>query len=230
MKKFFLAVLSLAFTFLFCSCSVSHCVVCGENTEDEMDKSEVLRSVNAWISDYETIPWYYKTSNLIDLADNVKEIKEKVYNVDKKQLYICSECRRKINQELPTAHMCDKCGAQNSYNKSYDWIYCDKCYDEIVKEDTRKLLEFSNLSSNSNSAYNVVTGSVTNNGNHTVYFVKVKITYTDNQHNVIDTDTAYVCGEEGLAVGETSKFYSSVIKDSRFAYYKVEIYDWWDNL
>lgn len=232
MRRFFLSILSLALAIMLCSCGINHCAICGKAAESEMDKGEALRLTNAWVSDYDNISWYHKTSDLIKTANSIKEINDKLNNINtnNQSIYVCDDCKGKINSERPTAHMCLNCGALNSYKKFLGGTYCDSCYEELLKLDTKNCLDFSNVSSNTNSLYNTVTGSVTNNGNHTVYFVKVKITYTDNQYNVIDTDTAYVCGEEGLAVGETSKFYSSVIRDNRFAYFKVEIYDWWDNL
>ena len=71
-----------------------------------------------------------------------------------------------------------------------------------------------------------VYGTVTNNTSRTVKFVKVKISLLDKDGKVIDTDTTYACGSEGLAPGESSKFDCYISKDSRTEKFTAEIYDY----
>lgn len=71
-----------------------------------------------------------------------------------------------------------------------------------------------------------ITGTVTNNTSRTVEFVKVKISMLDSSGKVIDTDTTYACGSEGLAPGESSKFDCYIDKDSQMDSITAGIYDY----
>lgn len=68
-----------------------------------------------------------------------------------------------------------------------------------------------------------ISGTLTNNSDYTVYFVKVKFIFSDSGGKVIDTDSTYAVGGEGLEPGESCKFdtYSSYwMKDIT-----AEVYD-----
>ena len=71
-----------------------------------------------------------------------------------------------------------------------------------------------------------IYGTVTNNTSRTVYFVKVKVSLMDDNYKVLDTETTYACGDEGIAPGESTKFECYIEKDSNAAHYKAEIYDY----
>lgn len=71
-----------------------------------------------------------------------------------------------------------------------------------------------------------IYGTVTNNTSHTVYFVKVKVSLLDENYKVLDTETTYACGDEGIKPGESTKFDCYIEKDSDMEYYRAEIYDY----
>lgn len=71
-----------------------------------------------------------------------------------------------------------------------------------------------------------IYGTVTNNTSRTVYFVKVKVSLKDENYKVLDTETTYACGDEGIKPGESAKFDCFIEKDSDMKYYSAEIYDY----
>lgn len=94
------------------------------------------------------------------------------------------------------------------------------------KEEKSSTLTISNLKLKHNSSYTVCTGSVTNNGKSTYLFVEVKGAFKNNNGSVIDTESAYACGGEGLAVGESSTFRMSVPKNIDIVNCEVSILDY----
>ncbi|MBS6644459.1 MAG: FxLYD domain-containing protein [Clostridiaceae bacterium] len=86
-------------------------------------------------------------------------------------------------------------------------------------------LDINSLYWDNNSSYNVYTGKVTNNGNKTYYFVTVKGSFKDSSGKVLDTDSSYAVGAEGLEPGESSSFRLSVDYDSRIKECSVSILD-----
>ena len=79
--------------------------------------------------------------------------------------------------------------------------------------------------SSSGSNYKVY-GTVTNNTSYTVKFVKVKVSMKDADGKVIDTETTYACGGEGLKPGESTKFDCYIKKDSKAKNFSAEIYEY----
>ena len=71
-----------------------------------------------------------------------------------------------------------------------------------------------------------IYGIVTNNTYSTVYFVKVKVSLLDENYKVLDTETTYACGDEGIKPNESAKFDCFIEKDSNMEYYRAEIYDY----
>ena len=71
-----------------------------------------------------------------------------------------------------------------------------------------------------------IYGTVTNNTYSTVYFVKVKVSLLDENYKVLDTETTYACGDEGIKPNESAKFDCFIEKDSNMEYYRAEIYDY----
>ncbi len=74
-------------------------------------------------------------------------------------------------------------------------------------------LRFSNIKIQHNSLYTVVTGTVTNKGSKSYKFVTVKGAFKNSSGTVIDTDSTYAVGSEGLAPGESKTFRMSVDKN-----------------
>lgn len=61
-----------------------------------------------------------------------------------------------------------------------------------------------------NTMFCVCTGTVKNNGTRTYRFIQVKGAFSDENGNVIDTDSTFACGKEGLEPGESGTFRLSV--------------------
>lgn len=104
----------------------------------------------------------------------------------------------------------------NSYSHSSSVSY----------ESPSQVLKFSNIELENNSSYTVCTGSITNRGTQTYYFVKIKGSFTDYSGTVIDTDWTYAVGSEGLAPGETKTFRMSVEKDHDIRKCNIKIIDY----
>jgi uncharacterized protein YjbJ (UPF0337 family) len=60
----------------------------------------------------------------------------------------------------------------------------------------------------------VVTGTVTNKGTRNYKFVTIKGAFKDSSGKVVDTDSTYAVGSEGLAKGESKTFRMSVKKNT----------------
>lgn len=71
-----------------------------------------------------------------------------------------------------------------------------------------------------------IYGAVLNNTSQTVRFVKVKISLLDANGAVIDTDSTYACGDEGLAPGESTKFECYLTYDPAVECFTAEVYDY----
>ena len=76
------------------------------------------------------------------------------------------------------------------------------------------------------SSYTICTGKVKNTGNKTYYFVEVKGSFKDSSGNIVDTDSTYAAGSEGLAPNESSSFRLSVSKDRSIHSCSVSILDY----
>lgn len=99
--------------------------------------------------------------------------------------------------------------------------------DEERREAIRsKSVIVESLNHSSSGNYYEVYGTVTNNTLYTVKFVKVKVSMNDKDGKVIDTETTYACGDEGLKPGESTKFECYIEKDSRAESFTAEIYEY----
>lgn len=72
----------------------------------------------------------------------------------------------------------------------------------------------------------VISGSITNNLNYKVCFVKLKVSLLDSSGNCIDTESTYGCGDEGFEPGESTKFDCYIDYDSNAEGFQVEVYDY----
>lgn len=86
-------------------------------------------------------------------------------------------------------------------------------------------IEFKNLDWDSNSLYTIATGQAYNRSNKTVRFVTIKVSFKNREGNVIDTDSTYAVGSEGLAPGEATKWRASVKRDKNIESYSVSVID-----
>lgn len=90
-------------------------------------------------------------------------------------------------------------------------------------ESVYSALQFTDISITSNSSYTVCTGKVKNNGEKTYKFVTIKGSFKDASGNVLDTDSTYAVGSEGLASGESTSFRMSVDKDLKIKECSISI-------
>lgn len=117
----------------------------------------------------------------------------------------------------------------NTNEESADKLVKGVAYssNEEMREEKRKtsvIVENEDITT-SGKNYKIY-GTVTNNTSRTVYFVKVKVSLKDDNYKVLDTETTYACGDEGLKPGESTKFECYIKKDSNATHYSAEIYDY----
>jgi hypothetical protein len=86
-------------------------------------------------------------------------------------------------------------------------------------------LKISNVKISSNSSYTIAEGTIINNSDQTVTFVKIKGSFETSSGKVVDTDWTYAVGTEGLDPGESCKWRMSVSKDSSIKNCNVTIID-----
>ena len=87
-------------------------------------------------------------------------------------------------------------------------------------------LRISNVQVYSNSSYTYAEGTVTNNSDATVTFLKIKGAFVNSLGTVIDTDWTYAVGGEGLAPGESCKWKISVDRDYSIDDCEISILDY----
>lgn len=75
------------------------------------------------------------------------------------------------------------------------------------------------------SLYEVCTGTITNNGDRSYTYVKVKACFNSASGTNIDTDWTYAVDGEGLAPGESRSYTIEVPKNSRIYTVSVSITD-----
>lgn len=125
-------------------------------------------------------------------------------------------------------HKCNICDSQKFYVSNYCY-YHYLIYDDDAKSSYGSAstdLRFSNISIQHNSSYTVVTGTVTNNGSRTYKFVTIKGSMKTSTGTVVDTDSTYAVGSEGLAPGESTKFRMSVDKNYSISKCDISIIDY----
>lgn len=86
------------------------------------------------------------------------------------------------------------------------------------------ILKISNTKVTSNSSYTICTGTLTNNGKATYKFVQVKGAFQNSSGKVVDTDSTYAVGAEGLAPGESTTFRLSIKKNTAATKCNVTIF------
>lgn len=110
----------------------------------------------------------------------------------------------------------------SNYCYSHYLLYDDDASSEKISSSDLKI---SGVRCSNNSVYTVADGIITNNGDVTVRFVEIKGSFKDSSGNVVDTDSTYAVGSEGLAPGESCKWHMSVDKDYRIDSCSVSILD-----
>lgn len=108
---------------------------------------------------------------------------------------------------------------EDYYNKIRNRLYAEHEEEqgEVFVED--KEMDYSN-------GNYLISGTVKNTTDSTVYFVKVKVSILDKNDNVINTDNTYAVGDEGLAPGESSTFKCYIDKVEGTEKYNAKVYDY----
>lgn len=133
----------------------------------------------------------------------------------------CYVCERRVATKTWAGYpVCEKCYNQLLINYSNSISEA-----ETARENAEKYLVIKTSPITTNSAYTICEGTITNKGDDTYYFIQLKVSFKDKGGNVIDTDTTYACGNEGLAPGESTKFRASVDKDYDIKSVSVKVYD-----
>ena len=117
-------------------------------------------------------------------------------------------------------HKCDVNGCRKERLSYSNYCYEHRSlYEDTDSEDTGDYgaysweLKISDVLVYSEYSFTYAEGSLTNNSDSTVKFVKVKGAFKDRSGRVIDTDWTYAVGGEGLSPGESCKWKMSVEKD-----------------
>ena len=180
---------------------------------------------------------YYKLDGLsLDLLEySISEAREKYVKLndnEKSSLNSYMNKHFKMNwNELD--EKCNELGLtarnQDEYFEHFDdEDYYDKLrnqlYDEHEEEQGKVSVEDKNMDY-SNGKY-LITGTVKNTTGRTVYFVKVKVYLFDKDDNVLNTDSTYAVGDEGLAPGESSTFKCYIDKVEGTEKYNAKVYDY----
>lgn len=115
-------------------------------------------------------------------------------------------------------------------------LYSNYCYSHYLLYDDDAFsasnyvasyeLKISNVKLSSGNLYTYAEGTLTNNGDSTVTFVKIKGSFKNSLGQVVDTDWTYAVGGEGLAPGESTKWKLSVDKDYSIKDCEVSILDY----
>lgn len=117
-------------------------------------------------------------------------------------------------------------GSDEVYERGGYLPFSDKSSSTYSYESVYSALEFSNLRISHNSSYTICTGTVTNNGSKTYRFVQIKGSFKDSSGTVLDTDSTYAVGSEGLAPGESKTFRMSVHQNNDISTCRVSIYNY----
>ena len=96
----------------------------------------------------------------------------------------------------------------------------------VPYESAERVLKISNVKLTSNTSYMIIEGTVTNNGDLTYDYVKVKGMFLDDTGTVVDTDWTYAVGGEHLRPGESSTFSMSTKKSPKIFKARVELLDY----
>ncbi len=115
-------------------------------------------------------------------------------------------------------HKCNICSSAKAYDSNYcyyhKYLYEGSSSSSSSTGSATRDLSFTNIKIQHNSLYTVVTGTVTNNGTRNYKFVTIKGSFKTSTGTVVDTDSTYAVGSEGLAKGESTTFRMSVDKNT----------------
>ena len=188
------------------------------------------------------------------VANTPSDVKNKLQTLGKKRIFVAvaavvaiiTICNIALN-----SGKCQESGCSNKVVSGSNYCYSHKCaissctsgrfsysnycyshyliYDDDAEENTSYVpsyqLKISNVKLSSNSSYTIAEGTITNNSDETVSYVKIKGSFKTSSGTVVDTDWTYAVGSEGLEPGESCKWRMSVSKDWSISTCSVTILD-----
>lgn len=204
----------------------------------------------ASIEEKETIcPYCKKTIGTPAVKNDDKKIKGPTKLPSKIKMIVAVAAIAVVALIVLLARRCDYSGCRNKAVSHYDYCYYHKCqistcnnpyfwtsnycyshyllYDEDAKsaQVSASDLKITKNSVYNSSSYTRISGTIRNNSDTTVYFVKIKGSFKTSSGTVVDTDWTYAVGGEGLAPGESCKWELSVDKDYSITKCDVSVLD-----
>lgn len=140
-----------------------------------------------------------------------------------------SGCKNKAISDMNYCytHKCavTSCNSRKKYSSNYCYIH-STLYDESSSKVSSYELAISNIKLTSSYGYTRAEGTIKNNSDQTVSYVKIKGSFKDKSGTVLDTDWTYAVGSEGLAPGESCTWSMSIKKNSSVKECSVSILDY----
>ena len=238
----------------FFTCSIILILVVGisiwyyKSTENLRDMKEIisecmknLDSVEKDLYEYFEIgeDRYYELDGLsLDILENyISEAREKYVGLnddEKSSLNFYMNNQFKMNwNELD--ERCNELGlTARTQDEYYDHMlgddkdYYNKIRNSLYAEYEEEQGEVSvvDKSISSSGENYLISGTIKNTTDRTVYFVKVKVYIFDQNDNVLNVDNTYAVGDEGLAPGESSTFKCYIDKVDGTEKYNAKVYDY----
>ena len=173
-------------------------------SSDDSSAKETAKTTDNAAKDTKEITW--KPSRGVFKADGKKYIVEKNGRI-----------KDSSGKEYKKAVTSSKSGSSSSGSKS-------SSSKSGSSSSGSSILKISNTKVTSNSSYTICTGTLTNNGKSTYKFVQVKGAFQNSSGKVVDTDSTYAVGAEGLAPGESTTFRLSIKKNASATKCNVTIF------
>lgn len=212
-----------------------------ENSKLDVDGIEsYASSIDSTLSSADFVYGTFESKSAVDnITDELSCINQNITWIDdnyKKDVRVSNAIESYVKSETSYAsweeykqYLSDKYFVGSTNEESADILVKKVAYSTSeekreAERQTSLIVEDFNLAT-SGDHYKIY-GTVTNNTSYTVYFVKVKASLLDAEHKVIDSETAYACGDEGIEPGESTKFNCFIEKDPDMKYYRAEIYEY----
>jgi hypothetical protein len=196
-----------------------------------------------------------KFMNLSDKQkrNELGKVAEAIKTITEDSLIKCGEETLCSISEILVFDLNGKTGESDSFSITYDFYKAPteyemevSFYDENSKFQTRTVsanesnvlstykennkkpnLEIVEKSGNIDGKYIYITGALKNNSDKTYSFIEVKVTYMDDNGNVLDTETTYVNSSDALLPNERKSFkLMTEMIGGVYSKYKVEVYDY----
>ena len=161
----------------------------------------------------------YEKYEHLDIQEDkrLSDLLEPLLTEDRELLFkVANTIDSKIDYEL----------AQKEY-ESFKEAYRKELEKQAQEEyDRNNPVQVSDKDAYPKGNYWYCVGSVRNISNTTRYYVRVKVTYMDENKEVLTTDWTYAVSSEGIRGGENQQFEIMTKVQGDVEYYRVEVLDW----